>query len=294
MTTARYILLDVFTDRQFEGNQLAVFPECAIDDESMQRIARELNLAETVFLQRGAGDVAGELRIFTPGREVLFAGHPTIGTAIAMAEELRWIGEGTNAFVLRERIGDITIELERGTPTTAWLTVPETHFGAMVSRDVAAAMLRLESDTVRDDVSPQVAGAGSSFLYVPLRTKADVDRAQIDEPSLRNYVGKKDIVGVYLFAQSDEGAYSRMFAPMAGIAEDPATGSAAGPLYALLANNGALVRRERFVNEQGVAMGRRSVIHIRCAWNGERLERVDVGGTAVIVGHGEMVVPGAA
>ncbi|MDQ2865121.1 MAG: PhzF family phenazine biosynthesis protein [Candidatus Eremiobacteraeota bacterium] len=294
MTTARYILLDVFAERAFEGNQLAIFPDCEIDDLAMQRVARELNLAETVFLTRGGTDAAASLRIFTPGREVAFAGHPTIGTAIAMVEELQWIDPGTNAFVLRERVGDIAISIERAAVTTAWLQTPETRFGSMISRDVAAAMLRLESDTVRDDVTPQVAGAGSTFLYVPLRSKVDVDRAEIDEPALRTYVGTKDIVGVYLFAQGDDGAYTRMFAPMSGIAEDPATGSAAGPLYALLARHHALPRREHFVNEQGVLMGRRSVIQIRCVWDGQHLTRVDVGGNAVIVGRGELNLPGTA
>lgn len=293
MTTASYILLDVFTERQFEGNQLAVFPGGELDDATMQNVARELNLAETVFLTRGGDGVAATLRIFTPGREVLFAGHPTIGTAVAMVEELRWIDEGTSRFVLRERIGDIAIEVERGERTTAWLTTPETKFGAMLSRDIAAAMLHLENDAVRDDVAAQPAGAGSTFLYVPLKEKAGVDRARIDEAALRSYVGTKDIVGVYLFAQTPEGAYARMFAPMSGIAEDPATGSATGPLYMLLAKHGSLERRERFVNEQGVAMGRRSVIQVRCSWDGDRLERVDIGGNAVIVGRGELGVSGA-
>ena len=293
MKTASYILLDVFTDRQFEGNQLAVFPGGELDDATMQNIARELNLAETVFLTRGGDGTAAALRIFTPGREVLFAGHPTIGTAVAMVEELRWVDEQTPTFVLRERIGNIAIEVERGERTTAWLTTPETKFGGMISRDIAAAMLHLEHDAVRDDVAAEPAGAGSTFLYVPLKERADVDRARVDEAALRSYVGTKDIVGVYLFAQTPDGAYARMFAPMSGIAEDPATGGATGPLYMLLAKHGSLERRERFVNEQGVAMGRRSVIHVRCAWEGERLARVDIGGNAVIVGRGELVVPNA-
>ncbi|MEO9170010.1 MAG: PhzF family phenazine biosynthesis protein [Candidatus Baltobacteraceae bacterium] len=290
MTNARYLLLDVFSDRQFLGNQLAVFPDCTLDDATMQQVARELNLAETVFLTRGGDGVAASLRIFTPRRELHFAGHPTIGTAIAIVEQLQWVAPDAKGFVLREAVGDIAISIERGAMTTAWMTTPDTHFGSMVSRDIAAAMLRLEIDCVREDVASQVAGAGSSFLFIPLKTNADVDRADLDEPSMRNYVGSKDIAGIYLFAQNDAGAYARMFAPMSGISEDPATGGATGPLYALLAKHGALEKREQFVNEQGVLMGRRSVLRVRCAWEGHRLARVDVGGNAVIVGHGELVI----
>lgn len=291
MTLVDYLLFDVFTDAAFAGNPLAVFPEAAFDDATMQRIARELNLSETVFLSRGEGDVAGVLRIFTPGREVLFAGHPTIGTAIAIVDHLGWRAPDESSFALRLAIGDIAIAIERGDPTTAWLTTPPVTFGREIAREDAAAILCVGVADVRGDLPAQMVGAGNPFLYVPLAGKAAVDRAVLDVSAVRAQLGWNDINGIYFFAQTEEGAYARMFAPMSGIAEDPATGSATGPLYAYLARCGALPRKERFVNEQGVAMGRRSVLHVRLRWNGDVPDGIDVGGSAVFVGEGRLRVP---
>ena len=291
MTTARYLLLDVFTDRPFQGNQLAVFPDGALGDRAMQRIARELNLAESVFATRGDGRNAASLRIFTPAREVPFAGHPTIGTAIAIATELRWIDDSVDAFVLRENVGDVPISLDRGAVLTAWLTTPPTFLRQSFAREAAAAALGLELENVREDVEPQIAGAGPAFLYIGLTSRDAVDRATVDDGALRRMVDYSQIVGVYCFAQDEGGFHSRMFAPMSGIPEDPATGSAAGPLCFYLANYGVLPKVERFVILQGVAMGRRSVIHVRCKWDGDTLRQADVGGNAVVVGRGELTVP---
>jgi trans-2,3-dihydro-3-hydroxyanthranilate isomerase len=287
MITARYMLFDVFTDVAFAGNQLAIFPDVALDDAVMQRVARELNLAETVFLTP-AEDVVASLRIFTPLAEVPFAGHPTIGTAVALVDHLWWIGPNETSFVLREKIGDVPIRVERGRPTTAWLTTPPVTFGRTVSRDDAAAILSLEPAEVRDDLPCQFAGAGNDFLYVPLVSKDAVDRAVYDMVAVRQRLPWSAVTDVYPFAQSREGAYARMMAPMFGIPEDPATGSATGPLYAYLARHGKLERAERFTNEQGVAMGRRSVLHVRIDWEGSEPRAIDVGGHAIFMGEGTM------
>lgn len=281
------MLFDVFTDVAFAGNQLAVFPEATLDDATMQHIARELNLAESVFVTP-AEDVAASLRIFTPLAEVPFAGHPTIGTAIALADHLWWIGPTETEFVLREKIGDVRIRIERAKPTTAWLTTPPVEFGRAVSRKDAAEILGLELEDVRDDLPCEFAGAGNIFLYVPLVSKEAVDRAVYDTNAVRRRLPWSPLTDVYLFAQSEEGAYSRMFAPMFGIAEDPATGSATGPLYAYLARHGKLERTERFTAEQGVAMGRPSVLHVKLTWDGNDLRAVDVGGNAVFMGEGKL------
>ena len=294
MATAKYLLLDVFTDRAFRGNQLAVFPDGALEDAAMQRIARELNLPESVFATRGEGDVAAELRIFTPGREIPFAGHPTIGAAIAVVDELLWINSDCDAFVFRERVGDVAIAIDRGAPTTAWLTTPPTFLRRTIERSDAAAFLSVGIDDVRSDVPPRICGAGSVFLFVPLVSREAVDRATLDESALRRCVDYAEITGVYFFAHDGDEFYARMCAPMSGIAEDPATGSAAGPLCFYLAEYGALPKRERFLALQGVAMGRRSDIHLRCTWDGDTLVQADVGGNAVIVGRGEITVPDGA
>ena len=290
MREASYMLFDVFTDVAFAGNQLAVFPDVTLDDATMQRVARELNLAETVFVTP-ADDVAASLRIFTPLAEVPFAGHPTIGTAIALVDHLWWIGPSETQFVLREKIGDVPIRVERGKPTTAWLTTPPVEFGRAVSQKDAAAVLGLEIEDVRDDLPCEFAGAGNVFLYVPLVSKAAVDRAIYDTTAVRRLLPWSPITDVYVFAQSKAGAYARMFAPMFGIAEDPATGSATGPLYYYLARHGKLERAERFTAEQGVAMGRRSVLHVRLSWESSELRAVDVGGNAVFMGEGKLQIP---
>jgi trans-2,3-dihydro-3-hydroxyanthranilate isomerase len=291
VTQAPYLLYDVFTDRAFEGNPLAIFPDAAFDDATMQQIARELNLAETVFLSRGSDGAAASLRIFTPRREVPFAGHPTIGTAIALVEKLGWVDADTRSFVLREPVGDVAISIDPGTPATAWLLTPPVTLEATIAPERAASMLGLAAGDVRSDLPPQVAGAGTLLLFVGLRDAAAVDRAVLDEAAVRATPGLEAIVGVYVFAQTNGGAYARMFAPMSGIAEDPATGGATGPLYAYLARYGALARQTHFVNEQGVAMGRRSVLRVRVAWDGDRLGRIEVGGGAVLAGEGRLNVP---
>jgi trans-2,3-dihydro-3-hydroxyanthranilate isomerase len=291
MIEARYMLFDVFTDVAFAGNQLAIFPEPKLDDATMQRIARELNLSETVFLSPGGDDVVASLRIFTPLAEIPFAGHPTVGTAIALADHLWWVGPNETSFIMREKVGDVAIRLERGAQTTAWLTTPPVTFGTAIDSADAAAILGLPTRMVRDDLPCEYAGAGAPFLYVPLVSTEAVDRAVYDTVVARERLPQGEIADAFPFAMTKDGAYARMFAPAFGIAEDPATGSAMGPLYAYLAKHGAVERRDRFVNEQGVAMGRRSVINVHLHWNGTSLEAIEVGGSAVFVGEGSMRIP---
>ncbi len=291
MTEAGYLLYDVFTDRALEGNPLAIFPDSALDDATMQAVARELNLAESVFLARGQAGIAATVRIFTPLREMPFAGHPTIGTSIALVEELQWVAADTYQFVLRERIGDVPVSIDTGPPRVAWLTTPPVTFGTKFERTLAAPLLGLDLAAVRSDLKPQVIGAGAPFLYIALADTAAVDRAVLDEGALRKSTVVSSIVGVYVFAQTAEGAYARMFAPMSGIAEDPATGSATGPLYAYLARHGKLAAGNEFVNRQGVALGRPSTLRVRLVYDGDALKRVEVGGSAVLVGKGQLFLP---
>lgn len=293
MTVVDYLLFDVFTDRMFAGNPLAVVADGPpLRDATMQSIAGELHLSETVFLQRAVGETVASLRIFSPEHEMSFAGHPTIGCAIALADRLQWPGTAGDGFALQLPIGIVPVSIERdGGATVAWLTTPPVAFGREIAREDAAAMVCLGLADVRGDLAPQLVGAGNPFLFVPLASKSAVDRASLDAAVVRAQLGWDDLGGIYVFAQTGEGAYARLFAPMSGIAEDPATGSATGPLYVYLAKRGALARRERFVNEQGVAMGRPSELRVRLHWDGERLETVEVGGTAVFTGEGRLYVP---
>jgi trans-2,3-dihydro-3-hydroxyanthranilate isomerase len=283
-----YTLLDVFTERPFSGNQLAVFAQAAIGDDTMQRIARELNLSETVFLDR-IDDAAASLRIFTPYHEMRFAGHPTIGAAIAIASDLQWIDAGVDRFNLRLPVGLVPIRIERTGRAMAWLTTPPVRIGRSFNQADAAAMAGLSVADIPDDLPAGLAGADVPFLYVPAVSEEAVDRSSASAADIRALAGWEAINGLYVYAVSESGVYSRMFAPMSGIAEDPATGSAAGPLAALLERRGALPG-ERWTICQGVAMGRESTLHILVGRDASGGPVFEVGGTAVAAGRGALFV----
>jgi trans-2,3-dihydro-3-hydroxyanthranilate isomerase len=282
----RFHHVDVFTDTALEGNPLAVFPEAAgLDDGTMQRIARELNLSETSFVFPAAqGEAAAALRIFTPFIEVPFAGHPTIGTAFVL-RATGAIPRDQRSFVFEERVGPVPVRVEPGERYMAWLTTPRVSFGRRFDdRAGVAAALGLEEVQLRSGVPVQAVSAGNSFAYVALHDEAAVDRAGIDTHGMRVFSGGDTNTGVYVFATRENGVYSRMFAPEAGVFEDPATGSATGPLAAFLLEHGLFGERDglRLVCEQGTFMGRRSILHVLVTGTGPG-RKIEVGGSAVAV-----------
>jgi trans-2,3-dihydro-3-hydroxyanthranilate isomerase len=285
-----YTLLDVFTSRPFSGNQLAVFLEADVERVTMQAIARELNLSETVFVNRAPG-AAASLQIFTPFHEMRFAGHPTIGAALVLAGDPGWVDPAALEFKLQLGVGPIPIVIERGpSATVAWLTTPAVRFGAEFGTAEAAAMIGLSAQDVRADLPAGLAGADVPFLYVPVVSEAAVDRAAVVADEVRARAGWDDVNGVYVYALAGDGAYSRMFAPMSGITEDPATGSAAGPLAAALDRRGALPAGGLFTIRQGVAMGRESELFVRRARSNDGAPVFQVGGSAVHAGRGTLFV----
>jgi trans-2,3-dihydro-3-hydroxyanthranilate isomerase len=272
--------VDVFTRKALEGNALAVFPEATgLDDSTMQRIAREMNLSETVFVVPASlPDCAVRLRIFSPLRELNFAGHPTIGTAFVLFE-----ARAREAVVLDEKVeenvGAVQVRVEGGERPLIWLTTPPIKDGPGFDRDLCAGALGLSAGDLAAP-EPQLLDAGNPTLFIALKDKSAVDRAKLDVIRL---AGLKqhypNPVCVFVFAATPEGAYSRMFAPEIGIAEDPATGSSTGPLAAYMMRHGlsASAPETRFVSEQGTKMGRRSFLHVRI--RGERgADGIDVGG----------------
>ncbi len=286
-----YLLFDVFAEQPFAGNQLAVFPDAGgLDDATMQRLANELNLAESIFLTRTGNERNPAVaRIFTPKHEVPFAGHPTVGATVAIADVLRWVPQSVTEFAIKERVGDVAVHVERSGGTTAWLRTPTVVLAKTFTPDEGAALLGLSVDSVRQDIPVQIAGAGSPFLYVPLVDENAVDAAVLNQ-SVDDCINDAAAIGVFLFAQTAQGTYARMFAPAFGIAEDPATGSATGPLFAYLLAHGAIPKRSAaYVSEQGVKFGRRSVLHVRLSVSGDALEYVDVGGQALYVGRGTIL-----
>jgi trans-2,3-dihydro-3-hydroxyanthranilate isomerase len=291
-----FLQVDVFTDRVFGGNPLAVFLDAAgLDDGTMQAIAREMNLSETTFVLPAArADCVARVRIFTPGREVPFAGHPTIGTAWVLATRRRLGGLGQAA--LEEGIGPVRVELDGDPiqPTFVWMRHRDAEFEPEVTdRAGVAAALGLGEPELRPGAPVCVGSTGSPFLLVPLRDRRAVDRAVLDVPAMRRAAGD-GVPGVFVFAAEATGAYSRMFAPHTSrVPEDPATGSASGPLGAYLARHG-LVSGDgalRLVSEQGTRMGRQSFVHIRLHRQGAHVTGIEVGGAVVPVLEGRLTVP---
>jgi trans-2,3-dihydro-3-hydroxyanthranilate isomerase len=280
----RFAHVDVFTTTPFEGNPLAVFPDAeGLDDATMQRIARELNLSETafVFAPRGPHAVAA-LRIFTPAFEVPFAGHPTLGTAFVLWKS-GMISREHLSFTFEEGVGPVAVRIEPGDEFMAWLTTPRVSFGERFADGAAvAAALGLAPQDLLDGVPVQVVTAGTPFVYVALRDRAAVDGASLDARAIRSVCGDHAASGIYVFALHGQGVHSRMFAPEFGIIEDPATGGATGPLAAFTFEHGLIVPRDglRFVCEQGTAMGRRSILQVLVSGRGPDW-KIEVGGSAV-------------
>jgi trans-2,3-dihydro-3-hydroxyanthranilate isomerase len=236
-------VVDVFTERPLAGNQLAVVLDAeGIPGDVMQRIAKEMNISETTFVlaPEKTGNSA-RVRIFTPGAELPFAGHPTIGTAWVLHTE-RLVPGGSLEFTLEEGVGPVPVRGERVTSGLRfWMTHPKVSFGEVRSeRAAAAAALGLSENDLLPDVPIQVASTGVPFVYVPLRDARAVDAAVSEKDRLARAFAE----GVFLFAPHGEGRlYSRMFSPhVLDIHEDPATGSGSGPLGAFAVKYGLVPR----------------------------------------------------
>lgn len=280
MSSFRYRVVDVFTEAKLEGNPLAVFPEASgLRDATMQKIAQELNLAETSFvLPPTRPDCVARVRIFTPRREMRFAGHPTVGTSWVLLDE--GVAPRTG-FSLDELVGSVPIRVEE---KLIWLKTPPISFGREYSRAEVAAAVGLNVEDLLE-APPQWVSAGNPNVYVPLRNRDAVDRASLELASQRRLQAGDEPVCVFVFTPEETGAYSRMFAPEHGVAEDPATGSATGPLAAYMARYGLCSGTvgTRLISEQGVKMGRRSLLHFLFTADG-----VEVGGSVVPVASAVM------
>lgn len=293
----RFVQVDVFTDRLFGGNPLAVFLDGrGLSDGEMAAIAKEMNLSETVFLLPPTRPgCAAKLRIFTPGRELAFAGHPTVGTAWVLATRGMLPADRSEA-ILEEGIGPVPVRLEGDprSPDFIWMTHGPATFGEpLADRAGYARALGLDERDLLPDAPILSGSTGSSFLYIPLRDRETVDRATLNVPAILGLFGDRSAVGVFVFAPDadpDAGrAYARMFAPhTSGIPEDPATGSASGPLGAYLLKYGLVTRAPEMliVSEQGTKMGRQSFIHIRLRPGEGDEVAIEVGGGTVPVLEG--------
>jgi trans-2,3-dihydro-3-hydroxyanthranilate isomerase len=272
----RYVVCDVFTDEPLAGNQLAVFTDAReIPEQLLQRLAKETNFSETTFVYPPEAGGHVKMRIFTPGNEVPFAGHPTLGTAFVLAGPLQ--------------LDEIRIETGRGT-VPVWLERdgPRIVFGRMQQPlPIVEPFERADELQAALDVTSRLPveqyDNGIVHVFVTLGSEAEVAALAPDQQRLAA-VGP---AGINCIAGSGSRWKSRMFAPSLGIAEDPATGSAAGPLALHLARHGEIGFGEEIEISQGAEIGRPSTLYARVHGSAGAIERIEVGGSAVIVARGE-------
>jgi trans-2,3-dihydro-3-hydroxyanthranilate isomerase len=298
-----FLQYDVFTTDPLAGNQLAVFLDGrGLATTRMQALAREMNFSESTFIlppESPGTDV--RMRIFTPGSELPMAGHPTIGSTFALAQS-GVITPGAARFVFGLGIGPMPVDLEWDGKRLrfAWMTQLNPVFDPPIEdRAGAAAALSLQPEDLVSGLPVQQVSCGLTYVLVPLRDAAVVDRAENDAAAFRTFAAENRLhpeACFYLFSVSPAGAaetaYSRMFAPHVGIPEDPATGSAAGPLACYLVHHGLVTdaAARRIVIRQGVKMGRPSTIYASIGTTGAAISEVKVGGEAVLVARGEVLV----
>ena len=283
-------VVDVFTEKALTGNQLAVVLDGTdLSSKLMQRIAREMNFPETTFVLPPDNPAhAAKVRIFTPAMELPFAGHPTIGTAWVLADE--GIARGLE-FTLEETVGPVRVRgvTENGR-VVFWMTHPKMSFGEVLPHKQVAAAIGVDEDAIVHDVPAQFASTGNPHLYVALRDPSAVDTGVPDPARVRKLVGDH-AHGIYLVAANGPGRlYGRMFAE--DVSEDPATGSAAGPLGAFAVKYGLAERAAEvaIVTEQGTKMGRQGFIHIQLEYGESKdvPERIEVGGGVMPVLRGTL------
>ncbi len=341
MTQYRFVQLDVFTDQPFAGNPLAVFPEAeGLSDEEMMKIAREMNLSETVFVLSGkqsanskqrtakgtaasddeqalkeaeskkaAGpEVLRRLRIFTPTREIPFAGHPIVGTWNCLAREgVVPLPEGGNGWVrIHHEVGigvlPVEIEFTDGLPTQVVMTqgkfeilneIDDSHEQAELARALGRAREDLD-----ESLPLQVISTGLPSLVLPVRSLSDLSRCRVNSTLLAEIYTRLGATGCLAFSREtmeigDARAHARFFAPADNIPEDPATGSACGALGAYLVYHGASGTdsedgKHKFVIEQGDFINRPSRIHLEVKGTAGTIEQVRVGGQSAVVARGEI------
>jgi trans-2,3-dihydro-3-hydroxyanthranilate isomerase len=292
----RYFTLDVFTAQRFAGNPLAVVLEAdGLDTATMQAVAREFNLPETVFVfpAQSAGHRA-RLRIFTPARELPFAGHPTVGTAVLLAELDG--GADPRELILEEAVGPVVCMVQPGRAGgSARFDLPKIPERVGPVRDAAtlAVALGLTAEVLGcDGFVPEHWTAGNPMTLVPVRGLAAIRRARPDSAHWGAAFGPDEPPGAYLFCREvidpANHFHARMFAPAMGVPEDPATGSAVAALAGLLAHGGLADGKHAFAIEQGYEMERPSLLHLGIEMRGGRLVGATVGGEAVIVSEGRI------
>jgi len=278
----RYVIGDVFTDTPLAGNPVAVFTDAReLEGDVMQRLAREMNLSESVFVLPREGEGHARIRIFTPSAELPFAGHPTLGTAFVLAQPLQLV-----EIRLETGMGVVPVALEREGPRIVFgrMAQPIPTWEPFPEEQALLAAVGVEAS----ELPVEIYDNGVRHVYVALASDEAVAGLRPDFGALSDLSG---VLGTNCFAGSGSRWKTRMFAPGGGVAEDPATGSAAGPLAVHLARHGRIGFGEEVEISQGAEIGRPSTLYARADGSAEQIERVEVGGSAVIVARGEFKLP---
>ena len=300
MKQQHYFLVDVFTNQPFGGNQLAVFPNARdLAPETMQALAKELNLSESAFVLP-ARDAAHDywVRFFTPAVELPMAGHPTVGTAFVLAREhLIQLAEPETTITFEEGVGvvPVTLQVREGQFQLIQMRQPLPTFGPIFAdREAIARMLSLDSALLDATLPLEVVSCGVPFLFVPVKSlqamRALRFRLDVWERILRDFAAPHVFVFTQEVMRPASTVHSRMFAPAMGIAEDPATGAASGPLGCYLVRHGLVqptaMGISQMVSEQGFELGRPSLVQVKIEQNGEHITGVYVGGQCYFMGEG--------
>jgi trans-2,3-dihydro-3-hydroxyanthranilate isomerase len=278
----RYVICDVFTDTPLAGNPVAVFTDGRdVETDRMQKLARETNLSETVFVLPAEQGGHARIRIFTPAQEIPFAGHPTLGTAFVLAAPLQLI-----EIRLETGSGIVPVALERegARIVFGWMEQPIPTIEPYAGEAELLAAIGVE----RSELPVEVYDNGLKHVYVTLASEDEVAALRPDLGKLADLPG---VMGVNCIAGSGTKWKTRMFAPSGGVPEDPATGSAAGPLALHAARHGRIDFGQEIEISQGVEIARPSTLHARIDGSADHVERVAVGGSAVIVARGEFRLP---
>jgi trans-2,3-dihydro-3-hydroxyanthranilate isomerase len=293
MARATFHTLDVFAETRYAGNQLAVFRHVdGIDDAEMQQIARETNFSETTFIMSDQPENGSyRVRIFTPGEEVPFAGHPTLGTAFVIQQEI--IRQPVDCIVLDLRVGKIPVTFSyfNGKPDLLWMKQQPPTFGRTIKSANITRAIGLSEDDIDPRFPIQEVSTGMAAMIVPLRNLESLKRARVDRKAFLEVVADFDAKNIFVFCPESHGGGSdfsvRCFAEFYGITEDPATGSANGCFAGYLAKHRYFGNEVISVRvEQGYEIGRPSLLFLKASAQGEQVD-VSVGGRAVMVARGE-------
>jgi len=294
----RFYTCDVFTETRFGGNQLAVLPQAdGLSKQQMQQIAREFNYSETSFVFPPKSGHTRHVRIFTPAREIPFAGHPNVGTAFVLATtgQLGKIKSSSVTFEEEAGLVELTISTADGKVIACELTAPQNlSVGEKVSTQLVADAIGINpNDIVTDTHSPQLASVGLPFIFVEVRERSVLERARINMKGFEALAATGLMPDVYFYVRSNDDfdIRARMFAPLDGVPEDPATGSANCTLGGLLAHyNKEADGSFTFRIAQGVEMGRPSTLIARAEKKGNVIETTRIGGASVLVTEGTIRV----